>query len=46
MIHLYLVAGFTGLLLSLYARQHDLRFLGGLTAFVGLVVALTNWGAW
>ncbi|GHA94285.1 hypothetical protein [Streptomyces chryseus] len=46
MIYLLLGAGLLGLLLALYGRQSDTRFLGGLAAFAGLVTALLNWGAW
>ncbi|WP_327415444.1 hypothetical protein [Streptomyces sp. NBC_01233] len=46
MIYLVLSGGLAGCGLALYARPSDIRFLGGLTAFVAFVIALINWGAW
>ncbi|MEU5834518.1 hypothetical protein ABZ820_12710 [Streptomyces diacarni] len=46
MIYAMLTAGLLGLLLALYGRHSDLRFIGSLAAVAGLVVSLLAWGAW
>ncbi|MEW2068414.1 hypothetical protein [Streptomyces sp. NPDC007346] len=46
MTHIVLTTGLIGLMAGLYARTHDLRFLGGLAALLGLGVALLWPEAW
>ncbi|WP_157987006.1 hypothetical protein [Streptomyces atratus] len=46
MIYLLMVNGLVGLAASLYGRDDDIRFIGGLAALLGLAAALLFPEAW
>ncbi|MFH8577172.1 hypothetical protein [Streptomyces zaomyceticus] len=46
MIYLVLSNGLVGLVLALYGKSSDTRFLGGMAAVGGLLRALFDWGSW